>query len=156
MILPPLGRARDLSNRANCASRLQGIGRAIQAYQADYNGLNPPTLETLIELDIILPDILICLGSEEQPGESSYIYRGDDLTDNVTGDMILAYEKPGHHGDLLNVLYSDGRVMEYDESKFWYLIENDNKLRKKQGFTEKPMEITPRFDREGREIVTTP
>ncbi len=152
----PLQKAKAVSDRITCAEQLNAISQAIQTYQADHDGFNPPTLETLVTLDMISSGLLTCPGSDDQMGGSSYIYRGGDLTNKVRSSMILAYDKPENHSDhILNVLYSDGRVMKYDESEFWHLIEEDNELRKEQGFAEKPMEITPRWDREGGEYFDT-
>ena len=41
ILLPALGRARELAKRVQCASQLKGIGNAFAMYQNDYRGLNP-------------------------------------------------------------------------------------------------------------------
>ncbi|MCK5269290.1 MAG: type II secretion system protein [Sedimentisphaerales bacterium] len=41
ILMPALGRARELAKRIQCASQLNGIGKAIMMYQNEYGGSNP-------------------------------------------------------------------------------------------------------------------
>lgn len=65
--------------------------------------------------------------------------------------MILVYDKQGNHDDVFLVLYADFHVKYHDY--LWDIFDRDNQLRQELGFPEKPMEIIPWCDREGRELV---
>ena len=41
ILMPALGRARELAKRIQCASQLNGIGKAIALYQNEYRDANP-------------------------------------------------------------------------------------------------------------------
>lgn len=149
----PLVRAKALADTIKCAENLIDIAKAIEVYQANHDGHNPHTLETLVELGILKPEKLICPCHKEQ-NTCSYIYRGNDLNVDVPGSMILAYDRLDNHdsdgepGDDVNVLSADGHVKYYSESSMWDIIDEDNEQRQRLGLPEKPIEMTPRFDRE--------
>ena len=126
---------------AHCDEALKLIGVKIKLYQKENDGKYPPSLETLVELKHITVWELVCPVSPFPVGESSYIYRGDDLFKGVAGDMIVAYDKVSGHKNRRNVLLADGKVRRPPEHVFEGFIKKDNELRQSFGLPEKKMEI---------------
>lgn len=144
ILLPALGRAREMAQRVQCASQLRGLGNAIAMYNNDYNGKNPKTLQELIETEDVAPKALVCPSSDDEIGQCSYIYRGADLTASADSSMIVAYDKfDNHDGEARNVLFAGGHVERFEEEAFQELIRKDNALRRKRGLPEKPTDVEP-------------
>ena len=82
----------------DCSIRLNGIAKYIETYQFTHKGSNPPSLKTLLEMDIG-PNMLVCGSSDDDPdqGDVSFAYRGADLNDKAPVEMILVYDKQGNH-----------------------------------------------------------
>lgn len=106
ILLPSLGRARELAKRTKAAADLRGIGMAVHAYAADNHDAIPESLDALMAADIITRDMLI---SPRQPGDKRYVLVAKGrLSDLKPGD-VLAYEPlVGDEGT--NVLFVDGHV----------------------------------------------
>ncbi len=139
ILMPALGRARELANQVKCATQLNGIGKAIALYQNDYQGKNPPTLQALIETEDLVPMMFVCPTSGDDEGDCSYIYRGADLDASASSIMILAHDKyDNHDGENRNVLFADMHVKKVTEEEFQQLIEADNQKRKEMGLAEIP------------------
>ncbi|MBN2210313.1 MAG: DUF4190 domain-containing protein [Sedimentisphaerales bacterium] len=170
ILMPALGRARELAKQVACGAQLNGIGKAIALYQNDFGGACPPDLQTLMATEDIVPHMLICPSAEMEepvtgvkdelaamgqiwpldkeesifayfPSGISYIYRGADLTMNDPGYMILAYDKAENHNrDVRNVLYLDCHVKKMEEEYFQEEIKKDNAFRRQLGRPEKPVD----------------
>ncbi len=153
----PLVQAKALADMVKCADQLGDIDKAIALYQSGHDGLNPPTLDILVEQKLLDPEKLVC-PCRKGKDTCSYIYRGGDLNAKVPGSMVVAYDCYGNHdiadspSSQVQVLFAEGRVKFYDEENMWEILEEDNQLRRRHGFSEKPMEMMPRYDREGFEL----
>lgn len=144
ILLPALGRAREMANQVKCASQLKGLGCAIIMYQNDFNGRNPKTLQELFDTVDVSPMALVCPSSNDEIGQCSYIYRGADLNETSDPEMIVAYDKyDNHNGEERNVLFADGHVDRCQEEQFQELIRKDNELRRKTGLPEIPADVEP-------------
>lgn len=170
VMLPSLGRARELANQVKCGTHLNAVGKAIILYQNDFAGKCPPDLEVLLAYGKIVPHMLLCpsdddaefiTGTKDElaakgqiwpldkesgtyvcyPSGISFVYRGSDLTVKDPMNMIVAYDKVENHRDgRRNVLYLNGYVQKVDEENFQTEIEKDNIFRRRNGLSEKPMD----------------
>ncbi len=144
ILMPALGRARELAQRVQCASQLRGLGNAIAMYQNDFEGKNPKSLQELIKTEDVPPKALVCPSSSDEPGQCSYIYRGADLNASVDSEMIVAYDKHDNHdGEARNILFAGGQVERHEEDAFQELIRKDNELRRRMGLAEIPADVEP-------------
>ncbi len=147
ILMPALGRARELAKRIQCGANLKGIGSSIAIYQNENKKKCPPSLEELVKAVELHPMMLICPSSKDEEGGCSYIYRGSDLTSEAGAQMILAYDKyENHDGEVRNVLFGDMHVDKLEEDEFLKAIEKDNELRRKMGLPEKPVKTEPEDD----------
>lgn len=128
---PMASRANENARRVQCASNLQQLGVALNAYAATHRQY-PDTLERLLTAGLIQPSILVCPASGDTPapgsspqvqianlrlgGHLSYFYTGAGLGPSAIGSptQILLYEPLSHHGPGpqggINVLYANGAV----------------------------------------------
>ncbi|MFC1782375.1 hypothetical protein ACFL02_02175 [Planctomycetota bacterium] len=139
VLLPALSRARELARRVQCASNLGALARAIAMYRAEFRDNYPALLEDLFSTENLDPKTLVCPGTDDQPGQCSYIYRGVDLTASSPEDLILVHDKfENHQGECRNVLFAHFGVRRYTEEEFQQVIVRDNELRRQAGLPEKP------------------
>jgi prepilin-type processing-associated H-X9-DG protein len=120
-----------LQQRAECASRLQALGKALYNYSVENRGVFPPNLAALATLSgaqRVSPDIFICPAhpvaipanwnamSVEKKGEwitaaTSWAYRGSGMSNSRdSATLVLAHERFLHDGNGVNVLFGDGSV----------------------------------------------
>jgi len=122
----------------HCDEGLITIGQALAAYQQRSDGRNPPRLEVLVETGMVNPWVLVCPAGPFGVGESSYVYRGGDLSSLAPHNMIVAYDKKPWHKQRRNILFADGRVQRLPEDKFERSIARDNQLRQQLQLPQKP------------------
>lgn len=123
----------------HCDEALKKIGRAVVAYQRNNDGANPATLAILLEVSDLTAWDFVCPAGGYGPGESSYIYRGDDLCADLpdADEMILAYDRSACHKGRRNVLFADGAARRPTEQNFEKAIEKDNQIRRQFGLAKK-------------------
>ena len=136
--LPALSAARQQAQTVVCASQLKGIANAINMYRCDFKDKNPPHLQDLIDYEDLSPKTFLCPSANEKPGQSSYIYRGGDLTGVEPADMILLYDKQPLHNGARNVLFNDLRVERLEEPQFQKALQRDNECRRKRNLEQIP------------------
>jgi hypothetical protein len=156
-LLPAVTKELQSSKGIRCRVQLHQISEAIAAYQSIFAGVNPPRLETLTHADPNTPyhlpeDDLICPSSNNTPGQCSYVYRGDDLTRQSPGEMILLYDNAPRHEEekRILVLFALGKIQYFSlEDLLPDANDNpftrDNELRRQMGLPEKPDGLV--FDR---------
>ena len=121
-------KARAAAYRQHCASQLIALGQAILLYSNENGGSLPPSWAELCFTQDISSEFLVCPASGDTPasrrdleatarqlvvgGHCSYRYVGAGNVHDLTPDVVLAVEKPAHHGgdSELNVLFVDGSV----------------------------------------------
>ena len=141
ILMPALGKAREMAEEIMCASQLNGIGKAFMMYQNDFDGQNPPDLQALVETVDVDASVLVCPCTDDKEGEISYIYRGADLDSSAPGDMILAYDKHENHPNgSINILFAGIHVQRCSKEKLQAAVARDNELRRELGLPEKPIE----------------
>lgn len=146
---------------------LKGIGSHFSVYQVAHDGNNPRIITDSINDDY--PEYKQkCIEFSK-----NLTYRGSDLDETCSGEMILAYEtlplnyKFATEHNLLrfisllffihgteqyrNVLFADGTVMPRTEQKFIDDIAKDNLIRKSIGLKEKQYVQLPTGDFRNRE-----
>ena len=115
--------------RFTCASWFKQIGLSLKQYAMDYENFFPPEdnaqgLDKLRELGYLTEyRVFTCPGADMEPGtkgpltEAScgYIYLGG-FKDDESGDVPLAFDKPGNHPDYVNVIFVDGHIKGYPTS----------------------------------------
>jgi len=107
IFLPSLSRARELSRRLVCATHMQSIGTAMLIYESDYPNQGLPTLQRLVELDMISAKEILC--PIVRSGQPNYVLVA--APDRASSDVVAVYEpKTNHLGEGGNVLFADGKV----------------------------------------------
>jgi hypothetical protein len=135
---PTLASSLADSHKASCQTELENVGRLLLSRaMSDPAGKYPDSLGGVIRSgDLSAPD-LACPGSDDLPVRAdlpagtqaqlidsgkhvSYVYLGSGLTvkpdgagTRATTQTVIAYERPGHHGDKhgLHVLFADATVI---------------------------------------------
>jgi prepilin-type processing-associated H-X9-DG protein len=127
ILLPSLGRAREVANRTVCSANLIGIHKAMYTYSITHQNRFPNHLGELMMAGKIGPQSLTCpsgAGPSEPlppnnidwPGwidrNSDYIYVGRGKTAAAAADDVLMYEKMHNHsqGEGVNIMFGDGHV----------------------------------------------
>ena len=139
VLLPAVGRARNLAQQAVSMANLNAIGKAVAMYMAEYDDKVPPNLAKLVELRYITPQALVSpVSGRKMPtdskgvpkGESDYVYivMGPD----ADGELIRAYERPENHRNKGTcVLLVSGVVTWMDMPQFKALLRRTLAARKK-------------------------
>ena len=122
--------AREKARRISCASNLKCIGLAIKQYAMDYKdnfpqGDNAAGLNELIKQEYLTERIVyVCPstnvnkakeGTDMTDANCSYIYMGG-FSERDSGDIPLAFDKPGNHSGYLNVLFKDGHISGFENN----------------------------------------
>lgn len=123
ILLPSLSRARTLAKRSVSMSNMRSIGQACYIYANENKDKFPPSLDALIEANMLTPGQLISpLQNDDEP---AYIYL-DGQTVNVPrpDTTVLAYEKPASDEGTA-VLFADGHV-DFIRSPRWQELIREN------------------------------
>ena len=120
--LPVLARAREATQRADCARNLQALGQSLKQYAIDGDGRFPPDLDTLLaQYTSLAPEHMVCTSGAEEPGDPgqplrfgsnlSYVYLGANLSLSAPREAVLAYEPVNNHErDGAHFVFADGSV----------------------------------------------
>ena len=131
VMIPHYNRTRLAANRGACGSHLRKIGAALERYTLDNGGKFPESLSKLLVAEKLDSDLFLCPagGQTAAPGATpaaraekltfgrhlSYAYVGRGLNRRTGAGAgyatVLAYERLSNHGDGMNVLFADGRVV---------------------------------------------
>jgi len=119
---------RAIADRQMCASQLISLGQAILLYCNENRGYLPQSWREICVTQDVTSEVFVCPASDDVPatgdsidaraqqlvasGHCSYQYLGSGNIRDVTPDLVLAVEKPFHHGSDFgaNVLFGDGHV----------------------------------------------
>ncbi len=119
---------RATAHRQLCASQLISLGQAILLYCNENRGHLPQSWREIYLTQDATAGVFVCPASDDVPadgdnadaraqqliadGHCSYQYLGGGNIKDLTPDIVLAVEKPFHHGSDFgaNVLFGDGRV----------------------------------------------
>lgn len=114
ILMPGLGRARELAKRAACMASLNGIGKAMAIYTMDF-GEFPPDLETLIREG--QPAKFFRCPSARSGRKCDYFYLPP--SPSTPRHTIIACDfKDNHNGQVRHVLTWDGSVRQFTEQEF--------------------------------------
>ena len=116
ILVPAVGRARELAKRAACMANLNGIGHAMAIYTTDgANDEFPPDLETLIRDG--QPEKFFKCPSAKSGRRHDYFYLRPSLS--APGHTIILCDFKGNHGsDYRNVLCVNLSVDNMTEAEF--------------------------------------
>ncbi len=117
VLMPALGRTRQLSFRMTSGTNLSGIGKACLIYANDHQDELPPDLETLVEEVELSPKSLESMRKPDDFDGPSYIYIAGQTTSMSPGN-IVAYENPEFCLEGVNVLFLDSHVQFMKPDKF--------------------------------------
>lgn len=115
VLLPSLGRARELARQSVCVANLKAIGIAMHEYAAGHDD-QYPDLDDLIKGGYIVPSTLKCPSA---PGErdNDYIFLKPDAS--TPGGQIVACDRKGNHkGQGRSVLYASASAKWMGEAEF--------------------------------------
>jgi predicted Zn finger-like uncharacterized protein len=125
--VPWLKMAVERANRAQCASNMHDIGRAMVSYAGTYD-VYPPDLTTLAKAEHLDPKLFVCPSSSDKPaasvdqiesgGHCSYVYTGRNLSFGAGFGDIMFDDDANHGGAGGNVLNSDGSAQWKDKAVF--------------------------------------
>jgi len=121
LLLPALGRARELACRASCMANLNAIGKGVMIYSAeDPDGRFPPDFDVLMQPGrmCISPERLHC-PADKSGRECSYFYMPPSKGLAAEEMTIIACDLKGNHGDKgRSVLYVSGAVAWLNQDEF--------------------------------------
>lgn len=160
VLMPALGRSRELANRSVDAANLRGIAVSCLVHAADNNDRMPDDLARLVLSGSASPRMLVNRWSGTQPlnmtpeleqlaksdfpkfaaalaASCDYVYVGKGTTNRTDASVIIAYDKPAPYlTEGMNLAYQDGHV-EYIR---WNGVAGEfaktNEALKKQGLPE--------------------
>jgi competence protein ComGC len=128
ILMPALGKARQLSQRIICSNNISGLGKAIVVYTNDHNGAYPPTdkwCDVLVKDCDVTWEQLRCPADNKKENKSSYAFNinlAGRRDSEVPPDTVLLFEttpaaNPAggaellstekHQGDGCNILFAD-------------------------------------------------
>jgi len=115
LLLPSLGRARELARQATCKANLNTIGKAVALYRLGNDDRYPDDFQALIKAGSISEPCLRCPSSKGQR-ECDYVYLKPEP--NAPDRAIMACDRKGNHRDYRSVLYISGAVRGMPERQF--------------------------------------
>lgn len=121
VLLPSLGRARELSKRTVCNANLCSLGQALYVYAQDDNMFPDASADwqaCLVNSNnfTITPMQFICPSTTDRGCSYHYVPGYGTMSDPT---QILAYDDPANHqGEGGNILYLDGHVAWVRSPKF--------------------------------------
>ncbi len=125
--------------RLQCATTLSGMGKAFLIYANDHDDKWPPDLKVLLTQQQYPASDRLCPALRHRPDYESYVYRGADTGGAWVEPMIImVHDRAGNHEGGRNVLFVDSHVEWVTEERFAELVKQDNELRRKRGFAERP------------------
>jgi prepilin-type processing-associated H-X9-DG protein len=119
LLLPTLGRARELTKMTMCGTHVSVMGKALALYEADNNDVMPQSLDVLVTRGLLTREVFAC-PSDDKESASSYFYL--PAKPSSPADRIIVCDLVGNHRDGRNVLFADGRVKLVKEDDFQRLL----------------------------------
>ena len=138
--LPALGAARRNAKKMQSSTYARTLAQAALVHASHHKDVLPPDIVTLVEDQVIDPEILISPFSDAQVPEgfgqlsrdqkaqwieqnSSYVFEAAGRRAEVKSQDVLFYGKPGDHEKGIPVAYSDTHTEWLDEDEATSLIE---------------------------------
>lgn len=133
-VAPSLLSVRKIAMRHKCASKLNGLAKAMLIYGNDYEDELPLKWDDL-KLVEVTDEWMTCPMVKTK---GSYIYRGAGLSFKDPLYMVIIHDKKGNHSDGRNVVFLDSHIEWVTEDRFQELIQADNKWRRENDLPEIP------------------
>lgn len=119
LLVPAVGKAKEMASQAACTSNLSSIGTAIEMYQMECNGEYPESLELLIEQGTISREQFRCpsVRADYSFSGMAYFYlppaKGADPR-----TIVMCDYQWNHNGEVRMFLRADGTVGKLREAEF--------------------------------------
>lgn len=122
VLLPALGSARNNARLLQDGVQLRQIHAAACQYAAGHADRFPPSTDPLVEGGLVDADLLTSPFEPVGDGGGDYFLKPNARNDFVA-DEVVAYSRSGFmHGELVNVVYGDGRVVAMKKDAFRALL----------------------------------
>ncbi len=74
ILMPTLGRAREIAHMSMCGANMSGVGKAMQIHMAENDDGPPADLDVLLETGWIGPEHLVCPSAKGRSPQPHYFY----------------------------------------------------------------------------------
>jgi len=96
LMMPTLGRARELAQVSMCAGNLKAVGKAFQLYVTSHNGAPPGGIDALLEAKTLQPEHLKCPGARSGRTCDYFLHFP---AEPLPGDALIGCDLAGNHRD---------------------------------------------------------
>ena len=104
ILMPTLGRAREIAQMSMCGAKMSGVGKGMMLYMAENEDVPPANLDVLIEMGMILPEHLTCPSAKGRSPQPHYFYFVQPDTTPSGSTFVMCDLKSNHPRDGRNVL----------------------------------------------------
>lgn len=119
ILLPTLGRAKEMAKRTLCETHIRSISEGLFMYRNENRGYCPPDLGFLVKSNFVLPNMFKCpsSGSDKELPGSDYFYLCP-VIDAHPDTIVVCDFRDNHNGKGRNVLFGDRTVKWMTEADF--------------------------------------
>ena len=155
MLLPALSKARGKARQVACMSNLKQLDLALIMYANDNQDVFPAEdgaagLREVAEY-LPAPAVCVCPESDQSPPPDlesvsedslSYVYFGGFRMSSIgsPATLPLLFDKPGNHGNGVNVAFADGHV-EWLQGEFWSCADVIDRLSEMHEYPDELLEL---------------
>ena len=113
ILMPSLGRAREIAQMSMCGANMNGVGMGVIMYQAEHEDAPPPDLQTMIDMGSISKELLTCPSAKGKHPQPHYFYFPPSGSGVPGTTFIMCDLKGNHPRDGRNVLTYGASVQKF-------------------------------------------